>query len=160
MHVMKTFSATPKDIDKKWLLVDAEDIVLGRLATVVATRLRGKHKPIYTPHMDCGDNVIVINAEKVKLTGNKRNDKTYYRHTGYPGGIRSRTPAEIFAGPTPEHVVSLAIQRMIPKGPLGRKQLSNLKVYAGSEHPHEAQQPVILDVAAMNSKNKMSAIRG
>jgi len=160
MHVMKTFSATPKDIDKKWLLVDAEDIVLGRLATVVATRLRGKHKPIYTPHMDCGDNVIVINAEKVKLTGNKRNDKTYYRHTGYPGGIRSRTPAEIFAGPTPEHVVSLAIQRMIPKGPLGRKQLSNLKVYAGSEHPHEAQQPEILDVAAMNPKNKRSAIRG
>jgi len=160
MHVMKTFSATPKDIDKKWLLVDAEDIVLGRLAAVIATRLIGKHKPSYTPHMDCGDNVIVINAEKVKLTGNKRDDKTYYRHTGYPGGIRSRTPASIFAGPTPELVVSLAIQRMIPKGPLGRKQLSNLKVYAGSDHPHEAQQPEILDVAAMNPKNKRSAIRG
>lgn len=157
---MKTFSATPKDIDKKWLLVDAEDIVLGRLAAVIATRLIGKHKPSYTPHMDCGDNVIVINAEKVKLTGNKRDDKTYYRHTGYPGGIRSRTPASIFAGPTPELVVSLAIQRMIPKGPLGRKQLSNLKVYAGSDHPHEAQQPEILDVAAMNPKNKRSAIRG
>ena len=157
---MKTFSATPKDIDKKWLLVDAEDIVLGRLAAVIATRLIGKHKPSYTPHMDCGDNVIVINAEKVKLTGNKRDDKTYYRHTGYPGGIRSRTPASIFAGPTPELVVSLAIQRMIPKGPLGRKQLSNLKVYAGSNHPHEAQQPEILDVAAMNPKNKRSAIRG
>ena len=160
MHVMKTFSATPKDIDKKWLLVDAEDIVLGRLAAVIATRLIGKHKPSYTPHLDCGDNVIVINAEKVKLTGNKRDDKTYYRHTGYPGGIRSRTPASIFAGPTPELVVSLAIQRMIPKGPLGRKQLSNLKVYAGSDHPHEAQQPEILDVAAMNPKNKRSAIRG
>ena len=160
MHVMKTFSATPKDIDKKWLLVDAEDIVLGRLAAVIATRLIGKHKPSYTPHMDCGDNVIVINAEKVKLTGNKRDDKTYYRHTGYPGGIRSRTPASIFAGPTPELVVSLAIQRMIPKGPLGRKQLSNLKVYAGSDHPHEAQQPEILDVAAMSPKNKRSAIRG
>ena len=157
---MNTFSATPKDIDKKWLLVDAEDIVLGRLAAVIATRLIGKHKPSYTPHMDCGDNVIVINAEKVKLTGNKRDDKTYYRHTGYPGGIRSRTPASIFAGPTPELVVSLAIQRMIPKGPLGRKQLSNLKVYAGSDHPHEAQQPEILDVAAMNPKNKRSAIRG
>ena len=157
---MKTFSATPKDIDKKWLLVDAEDIVLGRLAAVIATRLIGKHKPSYTPHMDCGDNVIVINADKVKLTGNKRDDKTYYRHTGYPGGIRSRTPASIFAGPTPELVVSLAIQRMIPKGPLGRKQLSNLKVYAGSDHPHEAQQPEILDVAAMNPKNKRSAIRG
>ncbi|MFP6688203.1 MAG: 50S ribosomal protein L13 [Alphaproteobacteria bacterium] len=157
---MKTFSATPKDIDKKWLLVDAEDIVLGRLAAVIATRLIGKHKPSYTPHMDCGDNVIVINAEKVKLTGNKRDDKTYYRHTGYPGGIRSRTPASIFAGPTPELVVSLAIQRMIPKGPLGRKQSSNLKVYAGSDHPHEAQQPEILDVAAMNPKNKRSAIRG
>ena len=141
-------------------MVDAEDIVLGRLAAVIATRLIGKHKPSYTPHMDCGDNVIVINAEKVKLTGNKRDDKTYYRHTGYPGGIRSRTPASIFAGPTPELVVSLAIQRMIPKGPLGRKQLSNLKVYAGSDHPHEAQQPEILDVAAMNPKNKRSAIRG
>ena len=157
---MKTFSATPKDIDKKWLLVDAEDIVLGRLAALVATRLMGKHKPSYTPHMDCGDNVIVINAEKVKLTGNKLHDKTYYRHTGYPGGIRSRTPASIFAGPSPEHVVSLAIQRMIPKGPLGRRQISNLKVYVGTEHPHEAQQPDILDVAAMNPKNKRSAIRG
>ena len=157
---MKTFSATPKDIDKKWLLVDAEDIVLGRLAAVVATRLRGKHKPSYTPHMDCGDNVIVINAEKVKLTGNKLKDKIYYRHTGYPGGIRSRTPATIFAGSNPERVVSLAIERMIPKGPLGRRQLKNLKVYAGSDHPHEAQQPQALDIAAMNPKNKRSQLRG
>ena len=157
---MKTYSAKPKDIDKKWLLVDAEDIVLGRLAAVVAMRLRGKHKPIYTPHMDCGDNVIVINAEKVKLTGNKLSDKTYYRHTGYPGGIRSTTPAEILTGPTPEQVVSKAIERMIPKGPLGRKQMSNLKVYAGPEHPHDAQQPEVLDVAAMNPKNKRSAICG
>ena len=157
---MKTFSATPKDIDKKWLLVDAEDIVLGRLAAVVATRLRGKHKPSYTPHMDCGDNVIVINAEKVKLTGNKLKNKTYYRHTGYPGGIRSRTPASIFAGPNPEQVVSLAIERMIPKGPLGRRQLKNLKVYVGSDHPHEAQQPQSLDIAAMNPKNKRSQFRG
>ena len=157
---MKTFSATPKDIDKKWLLGDAEDIVLGRLAAVVATRLRGKHKPSYTPHMDCGDNVIVINAEKVKLTGNKLKNKTYYRHTGYPGGIRSRTPASIFAGPNPEQVVSLAIERMIPKGPLGRRQLKNLKVYVGSDHPHEAQQPQSLDIAAMNPKNKRSQLRG
>ena len=157
---MKTYLATPKDIDKKWLLIDAEDIVLGRLAAIAATRLRGKHKPTYTPNMDCGDNVIVINAEKVKLTGNKLQDKVYYRHTGYPGGIRSRTPAIIFAGPAPETVVSLAIQRMIPKGPLGRRQISNLKVYAGSEHPHEAQQPEVLDIAAMNPKNKRSAIRG
>ncbi len=157
---MKTFTATPKDITKKWLLVDAEDIVLGRLAAIVAIRLRGKHKPIYTPHMDCGDNVIVINAEKVRLTGRKLEDKIYYRHTGYPGGIRSRTPASILSGPKPEQVVSMAIQRMIPKGPLGRKQLSNLKVYAGSEHPHQAQQPQTLDIAAMNPKNKRSQIRG
>ncbi len=157
---MKTYTATPKDIDKKWLLVDAEGIILGRLASVVATRLRGKHKPSYTPNMDCGDNVIVINAEKVKLTGKKLQDKTYYRHTGHPGGIRTHTPASIFAGSKPELVVSLAIQRMIPKGPLGRKQLSNLKVYAGSEHPHQAQQPETLDIAAMNPKNRRSSIRG
>ena len=125
-----------------------------------AMMLRGKHKPMFSTNIDCGDHIVVINAEKVLMTGRKRDQKTYYWHTGYPGGIRSRTPAEIFAGPTPEHVVSLAIQRMIPKGPLGRKQLSNLKVYAGSEHPHEAQQPEILDVAAMNRKNKRSAIRG
>ncbi|MBT3626587.1 MAG: 50S ribosomal protein L13 [Rhodospirillaceae bacterium] len=157
---MKTFSATPKDIDKKWLLVDAEDLILGRLAAIVATRLRGKHKPSYTPHMDCGDNVIVINAEKVRLTGNKMQDKTYYHHTGYPGGIKSRTAASILAGPTPEQVVSKAIERMIPKGPLGRQQIKNLKVYIGAEHPHEAQQPAILDIAAMNPKNKRSSIRG
>jgi large subunit ribosomal protein L13 len=160
MDVMKTFSATPKDIDKKWLLVDAEDLILGRLAAIVATRLRGKHKPSYTPHMDCGDNVIVINAEKVRLTGNKMQDKTYYHHTGYPGGIKSRTAASILAGPTPEQVVSKAIERMIPKGPLGRQQIKNLKVYIGAEHPHEAQQPAILDIAAMNPKNKRSSIRG
>ena len=157
---MKTFSATPKDIDKKWLLVDAEDLILGRLAAIVATRLRGKHKPSYTPHMDCGDNVIVINAEKVRLTGNKMQDKTYYHHAGYPGGIKSRTAASILAGPTPEQVVSKAIERMIPKGPLGRQQIKNLKVYIGAEHPHEAQQPAILDIAAMNPKNKRSSISG
>jgi len=157
---MKTYSATPKDIVKKWLLVDAEDLVLGRLAAIVATRLRGKHKPTYTPHLDCGDNVIIINAEKVKLSGNKLQEKIYYHHTGYPGGIRSRTAASILAGPTPEQVVSKAIERMIPKGPLGRQQIKNLKVYVGAEHPHEAQQPAILDIAAMNPKNKRSSIRG
>ena len=157
---MKTYSATPKDIEKKWLLVDAEDLVLGRLAAIVATRLRGKHKPTYTPHLDCGDNVIIINAEKVKLSGNKLQEKIYYHHTGYPGGIRSRTAASILAGPTPEQVVSKAIERMIPKGPLGRQQIKNLKVYVGAEHPHEAQQPAILDIAAMNPKNKRSSIRG
>ena len=156
---MKTYIAKPKDIDKKWLLVDAEDIILGRLAAIVATRLRGKHKPSYTPNMDCGDNVIVINAEKIKLTGNKLQDKVYYHHTGYPGGIRSRTAGRMLASSRPEEVVSKAIERMIPKGPLGRQQFSNLKVDAGVEHPHEAQQPTILDIGEMNPKNKRSSVR-
>ncbi len=153
---MKTYSATPKDIEKKWILIDADGLVLGRLASVVAARLRGKHKPTYTPHMDCGDNVIIINAEKVKLTGKKLTDKKYYRHTGYPGGIKETTPERIFAGKFPERVLQKAIDRMIPKGPLGRAQLRNLRVYAGGEHPHEGQNPEILDVAAMNPKNKRS----
>ncbi len=153
---MKTYSATPKDIEKKWILIDADGLVLGRLASVVAARLRGKHKPTYTPHMDCGDNVIIINAEKVKLTGKKLTDKKYYRHTGYPGGIKETTPEKIFAGKFPERVLQKAIDRMIPKGPLGRAQLRHLRVYAGGEHPHEGQNPEILDVAAMNPKNKRS----
>ena len=157
---MKTFTANPKNIDKRWLLVDAEDVVLGRLAVIVANRLRGKHKPSYTPHMDCGDNVIVINAKKVKLTGNKREEKIYYHHTGYPGGIRSRNAAAILDGANPEEVVTKAIQRMIPKGPLGRRQISNLKVFSGASHPHEAQEPEVLDIVAMNPKNKRSSIRG
>jgi large subunit ribosomal protein L13 len=146
--------ATPKDIDKKWILVDAEDVVLGRLASILAMRLRGKHKPDYTPNMDCGDHVIVINAEKVKLTGNKRSLKTYYWHTGYPGGIKSRTAEKVLEGKFPERVISKAVERMIPRGPLGRKAMSHLHVYAGAEHPHEAQQPTVLDVAGMNPKNK------
>jgi len=154
---MKTFSAKPGDIQRKWFLVDAEGVVLGRLASIVATRLRGKHKPMYTPHMDCGDHIVIINADKVQMTGNKYADKTYYRHTGYPGGIRSTTAGKILKGKHPERVVEKAVQRMIPKGPLGRQVLSKLKVYAGSEHPHEAQQPEILNVAAMNDKNKRSA---
>lgn len=150
---MKTFSATPADIEKKWVVIDAEGLVVGRLAALIATRLRGKHKPTYTPHMDCGDNVIVVNAEKVRFTGNKMTGKTYYRHTGYPGGIKETTPERILGGKTPENVVTLAVKRMLPGGPLSRQQLSNLKVYAGPEHPHAAQSPEPLDVAALNSKN-------
>ena len=154
---MKTYSAKPGEIQHKWYLVDAEGVVLGRLASIVATRLRGKHKPMYTPHMDCGDHIVIINAGKVQMTGNKYADKTYYRHTGYPGGIRSTTAGKILKGKHPERVVEKAVQRMIPKGPLGRQVLSKLKVYAGNEHPHEAQKPEILNVAAMNDKNKRSA---
>ena len=150
---MKTFSAKPSDIDKKWVLIDAENMVVGRLAAVIATRLRGKHLPSYTPHMDCGDNVIVINADRVVFTGNKRSDKTYYRHTGYPGGIRETTPEKLLEGQFPERVLELAVKRMLPHGPLGRQQLSNMRVYAGAEHPHAAQAPEALDVAAMNAKN-------
>ena len=150
---MKTFSAKPADVDKKWVLIDAENMVVGRLAAVIATRLRGKHLPSYTPHMDCGDNVIVINADKVVFTGNKKSDKTYYRHTGYPGGIKETTPEKLLEGKFPERVLELAVKRMLPRGPLGRRQLSNMRVYAGTEHPHEAQVPETLDVAAMNAKN-------
>lgn len=151
---MKTISAKAADIDRKWHVIDAEGVILGRLAAVIATRLRGKHKPLYTPHVDCGDNIIVINAEKVRLTGRKMQDKRYYRHTGHPGGIKETSPEKIFAGAFPERVVQKAVERMIPRSPLGRQQLSKLHVYAGSEHPHEAQQPEALDVAGMNPKNK------
>ncbi len=152
---MKTYSAKPSEIDKKWIIVDAENMVLGRLASVIALRLRGKHKPSFTPHMDCGDNVIVINAEKVALTGrNKAADSIFYWHTGYPGGIKGRSKGAILAGKHPERVIEKAVERMLPEGPMGRKVLGNLRVYAGTDHPHEAQQPEKLDVASMNSKNK------
>ncbi|MCH8347449.1 MAG: 50S ribosomal protein L13 [Proteobacteria bacterium] len=151
---MKTYSAKPGEIVKKWFLVDAEGLVLGRMAAEIAKILLGKHKPIYTPHLDCGDNVIVINAEKVALTGKKFEDKVYYRHTGYPGGIKSRTVRQVLESKFPERVVEKAIQRMIPKGPLGRQQLRNLKVYAGPAHPHEGQKPQVLDIASQNPKNK------
>lgn len=154
---MKTFSATPKDIEKSWVLIDASGLVVGRLAAIIATRLRGKHKPSYTPHMDDGDNIIVINAGDVVLSGNKRAGKTYYWHTGYPGGIKSRTAEKILDGKHPERVLQKAVERMLPRGPLARKQLKNLKVYVGSDHPHEAQSPVPLDIAALNSKNARSA---
>ncbi len=153
---MKTYTAKPADIDKKWIIIDAEGVVLGRLASIVAMRLRGKHKASFTPHMDMGDNVIVINAGKIQLTGNKRSDKIYYRHTGHPGGIKSRTAGQILEGEFPERVVTKAVQRMLPGGPLSRRQMTNLRVYAGAEHPHEAQQPEAVDVASMNSKNTRS----
>ncbi len=154
---MKTYTATPADIDKKWIVIDADGVVLGRLAAIVAGRLRGKHKPGYTPHMDMGDNVIVINAGKVQLTGNKRTEKTYWRHTGYPGGIRSRKAVEILEGEHPERVVTMAVKRMLPGNRLSRRQMTNLRVYAGPEHPHEAQSPEILDVKSMNRKNARTA---
>ena len=154
---MKTYSAKASEIEKKWFVIDADGVVLGRLATQVATILRGKHKTTFTPHMDCGDNVIIINAEKVALTGRKLSDKKYYWHTGYPGGIKERTAGQILEGKFPDRVVSKAVERMITSNRLGRQQFKNLRVYAGSEHPHEAQQPEVLDIAARNPKNKRSA---
>ncbi len=154
---MTTFSAKPADVTKKWVLIDAKGLVVGRLATIVAMRLRGKHLPTYTPHVDCGDNVIIINAADVVLTGRKRENKVYYHHTGFIGGIKERTAKSILDGRFPERVVEKAVERMIPRGPLGRKQMGNLRVYAGAEHPHEAQQPEVLDVASMNRKNMRAA---
>jgi large subunit ribosomal protein L13 len=150
---MKTYSARSGEIDKKWVLIDAEGLVVGRAAALIATRLRGKHKPTYTPHMDCGDNVIVVNAEKVVLTGAKRQNKTYYWHTGYPGGIKEKKADKILDGRFPGRVLEAAVRRMMPGGPLTRAQLSNLRIYAGPEHPHTAQQPEKLDIAALNPKN-------
>ena len=147
--IKQTKSANASNVNKKWLLVDAEDIVLGRLASTVSNLLRGKHKSNYTPHVDCGDNVIIINAEKIKLTGNKLNDKTYYWHTGYPGGIKSRTAKKILEGKFPDRIIRLAVKRMIPKGPLGSQQISNMKVYNGSAHPHDAQAPEKLDISEL-----------
>ena len=149
-----TTNTKPAEVNKKWIIVDAQDVVLGRLASVVALRLRGKHKPSYTPHVDDGDNVIVINADKVRLTGNKRDNDIFYWHTGYPGGIKQRTKGQIIDGKHPERVDEKAVQRMLPKGPLGYQVIINLRVYAGTEHPHEAQKPEVLDVAGMNQKNK------
>ena len=151
---MKTYSAKPAEVEKKWLLIDADGLVVGRLAALVATRLRGKHKPSYTPHIDCGDNIIVVNAEKAVFTGNKRTDKTYYRHTGHPGGIKSITADKVLDGRFPERVIEMAVRRMMPGGPLTRAQLKNLKIYGGGDHPHEAQKPEPLDVASLNGKNK------
>jgi large subunit ribosomal protein L13 len=157
MRTMRTYSAKPGEVTRKWLVIDADGVVLGRLAAIVANILRGKHKPQFTPHVDCGDNVIIVNAERVKLTGAKRTDKIYYWHTGYPGGIKGRSAAAILDGKHPTRVIEKAVQRMIPKGPLGRAQLRKLKIYAGAEHPHEAQTPESFDVAALNPKNKRIA---
>ncbi len=154
---MNTHVTKPADVQKKWILIDAEGLVVGRLASLVAKRLRGKHLPSFTPHVDDGDNVIIINAEKVVLTGRKRQAKTYYWHTGWIGGIKERTARAILEGRFPERVVEKAVERMMPDGPLARKQLKNLRVYGGATHPHEAQQPETLDVAAPNRKNSRIA---
>jgi large subunit ribosomal protein L13 len=151
---MKTYSQKAAEVEKKWVLIDAEGLVVGRLASIVANRLRGKHKPTYTPHVDDGDNVIVVNADKVVFTGKKYTDKVYYWHTGYPGGVKERTARQLLEGRFPERVVEKAIERMIPRGPLGRRQMKNLRVYAGPDHPHDAQQPEKLDLGALNRKNK------
>ncbi|HAH10738.1 MAG TPA: 50S ribosomal protein L13 [Alphaproteobacteria bacterium] len=153
LQTASTTSAKAADIKKDWILIDAEGLVVGRLATIIATRLKGKHKPIYTPHMDCGDNVIVVNADKVVFTGNKLTDKVFYWHTGYPGGIKERAVGKILGGKFPERVVEKAVERMLLRGPLGRQLMRNLKVYKGKDHPHTAQQPKPLDVKAMNRKN-------
>jgi len=154
---MKTYSAKPAEIQKKWILIDAKGLVVGRLATLVAMRLRGKHLPTYTPHVDCGDNVIIVNAAKVVLTGRKREHKVHHNYTGYIGGIKERSAKAILEGRFPERVVEKAVERMLPRGPLGRMQFGNLRVYAGAEHPHEAQQPETVDVASMNRKNMRAA---
>lgn len=154
--LMKTTkSATPYTVEKKWHLIDADGLVVGRVASIIANILRGKHKPSFTPHIDCGDNVIVINAEKIRFTGRKMADKVYYRHTGYAGGIKELRPRQILEGRFPERVLEKAVERMIPRGPLGRQQMRNLRVFKGTEHPHEGQNPEILDVAGMNRKNKV-----
>jgi large subunit ribosomal protein L13 len=154
---MKTYSMKKAEIDKKWIIIDAQDVVLGRLASIVSMLLRGKHKPTYTPHMDCGDYVIIINAEKVKLTGKKaarKDGKIYYWHTGYAGGIKETTAGKILEGEHPTRVVEKAVKRMITRNNLGRAQMTHLFIYAGDEHPHAAQQPKVIDASALNAKNK------
>ena len=154
---MTSYSAKPAEVEKKWVLIDANGLVVGRLASIIALRLRGKHKPTFTPHVDDGDNVIVVNADKVVLTGRKLQQKVYHHHTGHIGGIKERTAGFILNGKFPQRVVEKAVERMLPRGPLGRRQFGNLRVYAGPSHPHEAQQPETLDVAAMNRKNARRA---
>lgn len=151
---MKTYVAKPGEVEKSWVVIDAEGLVVGRLAALIATRLKGKHKAIYTPHVDCGDNVIVVNAEKVVFTGNKYDDKVYYRHTGHPGGVKETTPKRLLEGRFPERVIVKAVERMLARGPLQRRLMTNLRVYKGPEHPHAAQNPAKLDVAKMNRKNQ------
>jgi large subunit ribosomal protein L13 len=150
---MSTYSAKPSEIQKKWILIDAENMIVGRLASIIAMRLRGKHLPTFTPNMDMGDNVVVVNAAKVKLTGNKLDASKFHWHTGYPGGIKDRSARQLLEGRFPERVLENAVRRMLPGGPLSRAQLKNLRVYGGADHPHEAQQPQKLDVASFNTKN-------
>lgn len=157
---MGTYSAKPGDIERAWRLIDADGLVLGRLAAIVANRLRGKHKPMWTPHMDCGDHIVIVNAEKVVLTGKKRQQKVYYHHTGYPGGIKERRAETILDGRFPERVIEKAVERMVPRGPLGRDVMRKLHVYKGGEHPHAAQQPAALDIAALNRKNATESAHG
>jgi len=149
-----TLSLKPAEVRKDWVLIDAEGIVLGRLAAIVANRLRGKHKPQFTPHVDCGDNVVIVNAAKVKITGNKTEQSVFYYHTGYPGGIKGRTIRERLEGKHPEQVLEKAVERMITRGPLQRRQMKHLHIYPGPEHPHDGQQPRPLDIAALNKKNR------
>jgi len=153
----QTRSIKPAEVEKKWHVIDAEGLVVGRLATIVANILRGKHKPTYTPHVDCGDHVIILNADKVRFTGKKLGDKVYYRHTGYAGGIKAVTAEKVLGGKFPERVIEKAVERMVPRGPLGRVQMKNLHLYNGTDHPHAGQQPQVLDVASMNRKNKATA---
>jgi len=153
----KTTSTRTEDVEKKWVVIDAKGLVVGRLATIVAMRLRGKHKASFTPHVDDGDNVIIVNADKVVLTGRKRDQKMYYHHTGFIGGIKERSAKFILEGRFPERIVEKAVERMLPRGPLGRQQLANLRVYKGADHPHAAQNPTTLDVASLNRKNSRSA---
>jgi large subunit ribosomal protein L13 len=156
--LMKTTkSAKPAEVEKKWHLIDADGLVVGRLATIVANILRGKHKPSYTPHVDCGDHVVIVNADKVRFTGRKLDQKVYYKHTGYAGGIKEITAGKVLDGRFPERVLEKAIERMIPRGPLGRDQMRALHLYNGTEHPHAGQNPQPLDVASMNRKNKVGA---
>jgi large subunit ribosomal protein L13 len=158
MQTTMSLSAEAAAKQKNWILIDAENVVLGRLASIVALRLKGKHKPIFTPHVDCGDNVVIINAEKVRITGRKMTDRVFHWYTGYIGGIKQRTPQETLSGKHPERLIEKAVERMLKKeSPLARRQLSNLKVYVGAEHPHAAQNPTVLDLAKMNPKNKRSA---
>lgn len=159
LGLMKTYTLKASEIKKEWWLVDARDLILGRMASQIAFRLRGKHKAEFTPHMDCGDCIVVVNADKVCLTGKKRSNETFYWHTGYPGGIKGRTMAEILDGKHPERVVQKAVERMISRNPLGRQQMRNLKVYSGDVHPHEAQNPQVWDIKAMNDKNIAPHVR-
>lgn len=152
--MLKTYAAKPSEIERKWWLIDAEDLVVGRVATIIAKMLRGKHKPTFSPNLDCGDHIVVINADKVKLTGKKTAEKKYYWHTGYPGGIKEKTVRQVIEGEFPERVLRMAVERMISRGPLQRDVMTKLHIYKGSEHKHQGQNPQVLDVAAMNRKNK------